>query len=409
MEKYIALVPAYEPEPVFIRVLQDLKRQGVEIVVVDDGSGEAYRQIFREASQYAHILTHRKNQGKGAALKTGLQYIWEHCQGEEDTIAKSACQVEQQGKVENIRTGAGHNDKEYLLSWEASEGKEYSQGWKDDKDAGDNKETGCNIVTVDADGQHSAEDACRICHMAEHFPDTLILGSRRMKGKVPLRSRLGNGITRVVFRLTSGVKIYDTQTGLRAFHSTLIPKLLTVPGERYEYEMNVLLQFARDQIPIREETIETIYLSRNETSHFHTVKDSFRIYKEILKFSASSFISFLTDYCFYSLFLILGGSLTAANVCARLISASVNYTINRKFVFQNHDNFKKTAVQYFLLAAGILAGNTIVLNLLVRGLGMGELTAKILTELLFFLFSWLIQRSVIFKRKEQGVCFSKSI
>ena len=91
---------------------------------------------------------------------------------------------------------------------------------------------------------------------------------------MPLRSNFGNHVTRFVFYVTTGCKLHDTQTGLRAFQDTLIPKLLMIPGERYEYEMNVLMYFAKSKEKIIEEWIETVYLEKNESSHFNPIKDS---------------------------------------------------------------------------------------------------------------------------------------
>lgn len=106
---------------------------------------------------------------------------------------------------------------------------------------------------------------------------------------MPLKSRIGNQLTRSIFRLVSGVSVSDTQTGLRAFSPDLIKKLLMVGGERYEYETNVLIEMAKAKIPIREVPIDTIYHdSSNSCSHFHVFKDSWRIYKELLKSSLLS-------------------------------------------------------------------------------------------------------------------------
>ena len=81
---------------------------------------------------------------------------------------------------------------------------------------------------------------------------------------MPLKSRLGNTITRKVFKLLSGVSISDTQTGMRVFTSDLVKKLLTVEGERYEYEMNVPLFLAKEGIDIDEVPINTIYQDREK-------------------------------------------------------------------------------------------------------------------------------------------------
>lgn len=339
---YIALIPAYEPEELMIALLRDLQSAEFHIVVVDDGSGDEYAELFKTAADYAHVLTHTVNQGKGAALKTGLTYIKEH----------------------------------------------YGDSFV--------------VVTVDADGQHSVEDALSLCELAEKYPDELILGGRALKDNVPLRSQIGNTITRAVYRLSTGLKVHDTQSGLRAFASPLIPQLLEIQGKRYEYEMNVLLEFARKRIPIREVEIQTIYIQNNAASHFDTIKDSYRIYKEIIKFSAASFIGFLVDYCVFCIVFKISSHLVMSNVVARVVSATVNYTLNRKFVFKSKNSVTKSAAQYFLLALLILAGNTAVLGVLVRFCKINEMAAKILTELAFFVLSWSVQKFFIFKRSKES-------
>ena len=179
-----------------------------------------------------------------------------------------------------------------------------------------------------------------------------------------------------------------TQTGLRAFDGTWLAPLLTIEGERYEYEMNVLLSFARHNRPIIETEIATIYEEGNQTSHFHTLRDSYRIYKEILKFSLSSLIGFVVDYSMYAALLAVTGfagmasssGLILSNVGSRIVSASVNYMINRKIVFQSQNNAVTSAFQYFLLALLLLCCNTIVLNVLVNGMGANRYVAKVLVE-----------------------------
>lgn len=338
--RYIALIPAYEPGPELLDILKQLHDAGFCSIVIDDGSGSDYADLFAEAASFATILTHTVNQGKGVGLKTGLSYIQEH--------------------FEEKRT----------------------------------------IVTMDADGQHRVEDALSLCALADKYPNELILGSRSFKGNVPLRSQFGNTATRIVYRLSTGLKVHDTQSGLRAFSSELIPEMLNISGERYEYEMNVLLEFARKKIPIRETEIQTIYIQENASSHFHAAKDSYRIYKEILKFSASSFIAFLLDYCIYGILLFFTSNLWLSNIGARIVSATTNYTINRKFVFKSDSGVTKSAIQYFLLAASILVGNTLVLGLLVNVCGVHQMLAKILTELMFFLLNWTVQKFVIFRKSQ---------
>lgn len=356
--RYIALIPAYEPDAKIKDIAEELAGRGFDLVVVDDGSGPDYADLFEKLSQMATVLTHKENRGKGAALKTGMRYI-------EKYMAYSESVMTPDGSL-NI-PGAD-----------------------------------TVIVTVDADGQHLPDDVQRIAEIAAKRKDALVLGSRALAEDVPVRSKLGNTITRHVYSAATGVHVHDTQTGLRAFSIGLVPRLLEIEGDRYEYEINMLLKLASEGVPIIEERIETVYEDNNSGSHFRTVRDSVRVYKEILKFSASSLVSFAIDYCMYALLLAATGAagiangLIISNIGARLVSGAANYTLNRKLVFKSRTGFARSAVQYFLLAAFILAGNTIVLSTLVGTLGFNRLIAKLLTEVLFFMISWVVQRYVIF-------------
>ena len=406
--RYIALIPAYEPDRKMLGIIADLGKRGFDVVAVDDGSGVEYSELFEQAAERipgktgkcVTVLIHDRNKGKGAALKTGLDFI---------------------GNFMVIR--------------------------------GEEKET--VVVTVDADGQHLAADAGKVACEAGRKPGTLVLGSRNIglasrsrenhqdtdthsrdtcvqahntAERPPLRSRFGNAVTRQVFRAVTGKRIYDTQTGLRAFTADLIPAMLAVSGDRYEYEINVLMEFAGAGIPIEETGIETVYHDGNSASHFNTGRDSYRVYKAIgryvltgtcastsdeqsrkpsgilsvakllqaVKFSASSFVSFLIDYAMYAALLLAGLEIVYANIGARLISAAANYTINRRLVFRSGGSVTTSALRYFALAAFVLAGNTIFLQIMTGTLGIGRMAAKIFTEIIFFLVSWTVQKYVIF-------------
>lgn len=348
-QKRIALIPAYEPDEKFINTTVQASEAGFDVIVVNDGSSQDKDPLFSRAAAFSTVLTHSTNQGKGAALKTGLSYI---------------------------KTRYG---------------------------------TDCTIVTLDADGQHAVSDAVRVAAEAEKHPDRLILGSRKFDTgkKVPLRSRLGNAITRMVFRMGTGLSVYDTQTGLRAFSGTLAETFLTIPGDRYEYEMNMLLCCSRRKIRVEEIPIKTIYLDDNRSSHFNVLRDSFRIYKEILKFGASSFLGFLVDYGMFGLLSVLTAGLGAqgvviSNIGARVVSASVNFTVNRRLVFHSRTSLVKSALQYFSLAACILIGNTFLLNFMVNTAGINRYLAKIVTEITFFVISWTAQKFWIFRKKEKS-------
>ena len=356
--RYIALIPAYEPGEKLISLVHDLRDRGFDIVVVDDGSGMDYRDTFEKVSHDAVVLTHPENRGKGAALRNGLSYILNYMAYDE--VARTPSGVKELSGRDAV------------------------------------------VVTVDADGQHLPDDVLRVARIAGNRRDALVLGSRAFEEDVPARSRFGNTVTRHVYSAVTGVRVHDTQTGLRAFSRDLIPALLEIEGDRYEYEINMLLTLATEGYTIIEERIETVYEDNNSGSHFRTVRDSFRVYKEILKFSASSLASFAIDYCMYAVLLTLTGTLgmthglVISNIGARLVSGTANFTMNRKLVFKSRTGFAKSAAQYIALAALILAGNTLVLSLLAGTFGINSMIAKLITEILFFVISWTVQKYVIF-------------
>lgn len=334
--KRIVLIPAYCPDERLISLVQSLKEMDFDIVVVNDGSKKEQAYIFNAVCENAAVLTHENNKGKGAALKTGISYI------------KKAFSVP------------------YV------------------------------IVTADADGQHLPEDILLVCEKAQEKTGCLVLGKRIIDKGAPMRSRIGNGITRAVFRISTGNAIYDTQTGLRAFSSGLTDYMLSVEGDRYEYEMNVLLHLKQEDISVEEVPIHTVYLDNNSSSHFHPVRDSFRIYREILRFSASSLLSFVIDYSLFCALMSLTGITILSNVLARVVSAAVNFSLNRSFVFSSRASILKSAVKYFLLAVVVLILNTCILKLLITA-GLPYMLAKIITETVMFFFSWTVQKLFIFK------------
>ena len=294
------------------------------------------QQFLKLSADMRQFWLTKKNKGKGAALKTGLEYI-------KQTFAVP-----------------------YI------------------------------VVTADADGQHLPQDILLVCEKAESKIGSLILGSRIIGKNAPLRSRIGNGITRLIFCISTGTAIYDTQTGLRAFSNGLTDYMLSIEGERYEYEMNVLLNLRQYNISVEEVSIQTVYLDNNSSSHFNLIKDSFKIYREILKFSASSLLSFVIDYGLFCILMLLTGMTVLSNVLARIASASVNFSLNRNFVFGSRENILKSAVKYFLLAVVVLVFNTCILKLLILA-GVQHMVAKIITETVMFFFSWTVQRLFIFR------------
>ena len=333
-KKLIVLIPSYEPDENLTKLIKNLNKNKITSIVVDDGSGKDYKEIFDNLD--TKVISYEINQGKGHALKEGYKYIKD-------------------------------NYKEYV------------------------------VVTMDSDGQHRIEDALNLYNYILKNDDTLVLGKRPRGEKTPLRSKVGNAITRFVFHLVSGQDVYDTQTGLRAFSNKLIDYMLEVKGERFEYEMNVLLYAKNNKIPIKELEIETIYIDNNSKSHFNAFKDSFKVYKEIIKFSLSGIISFLIDYILFIVFKVVLNNITIANVIARAISSTINYIINKNIVFKSNKNIAKSLLEYYGLVIFILLINTLLLNLL--SIIINPILAKLIVEIVLFIISWLVQKKLIFKRK----------
>lgn len=341
--KKIILIPSYEPDEKLIELLKELNNKNMDVIIVDDGSGKNYKEIFEKAKEYGYIISYQNNKGKGYALKTGFKYIKERYKNE------------------------------YI------------------------------VITMDSDGQHSVKDAIKLIKYLEENTEELVLGKRiRSKKKTPFKSRIGNSITRFIYKISTGIDIYDTQTGLRGFTNKLMDYMLEIEGDRYEYEMNVLLRFPQLGIKMKEIEIETIYIQNNSKTHFNAIKDSYKIYKQIIKFSCSSLISFFIDYILYTIFMLELKNIILANILARIISGTANYILNKKVVFKSKEMMCKSLIQYIALATFILILNTVILKFLVYVIGINELIAKIIVEILLFIISWIIQKRFIFNKSKGG-------
>ena len=350
----VVLIPSYQPKEVLIYLICKLRKNNFNIVVVDDGSGEEFAEIFQEVSMYSDVISYPQNHGKGYALKKGLKYI---------------------------------------------------------KDNYEN----ATVVTMDGDGQHLVEDAIRLCKEVEDNEGFFILGSRKLSKGAPNKSKLGNGITRFVYRSITGCKIYDTQSGLRAFSTAWLDRLMAIEGDRYEYEMNVLLYIARYGLPIREIPIKVIYFDKkNSVSHFNAVSDSAKIYKEILKFAGSSFASFLIDYSLYAVLVTVAGSafMVFANLMARAVSSLFNFCLNKRIVFKNENGSGKDtaikAIKYYGLVIFNIAVNTLLLSI-ITGYQVNVYLAKIIVELVMFGFSYIVQHYFIFNTTRTKVIDMASV
>ncbi len=342
------IIPSYEPDEKLPDLLKKLRETGfLNIVLVDDGSGEEYAGIFREAeTEYGCIVLHHAvNQGKGRALKTAFNFC--------------------------------------LREFAAVPG----------------------VITADSDGQHSPECILSCVDAMLKNPSALILGCRCFEGAdVPARSEFGNKCTRVVMKYLTGISVSDTQTGLRGIPAAFMEQLLMVRGERFEFETNMLLETKNRKIPIVEVPIRTIYIEENKTSHFNPIKDSIKIYMIFGKFLFSSLSSSLVDltlftiFCFFMRDMEWGriSYITAATVFARILSALYNYSLNLKVVFQSEGKIGTTLSRYILLAIVQMSLSALLVGKLYPLFGGAEVLIKIPVDVILFFLSFVIQREFVY-------------
>ena len=350
------LIPSLEPDERLPRYVDSLLAAGFGlVVVVNDGSGPAYDAIFDgiAAREGCHVLRHEVNRGKGQALRTGIQYIRDHTDFE-------------------------------------------------------------GVITADADGQHTAPDTLKLAERLTADKRELLLGSRdfsRNNKNIPGRSRFGNRMTSAVFALLYGHWLPDTQTGLRAVNRACFDDLLQTSGDRFEYEMNMLIYCAGHGIAFQVIPIETIYLEENKSSHFHPIRDSWRIYRLMLgnffRFMGASLFCFLVDQLLFNVFDrwlmpllgVAGGTATSAsNYGARVFSSLLNFALNRRLVFKTK-NAKGAFWKYIATCVLIIVLSTLGIKAL-SALGMAKWLAKIICDTLLYFLSYRIQRSWVFKEKQ---------
>lgn len=353
------VIPSYEPDERLIALLHDLdaKEMG-PVIIVNDGSSEEYDPIFREVESIitkrgGKYISYRPNRGKGRALKTAFSYI-----------------------SENMPDALG-------------------------------------CVTADSDGQHTPECINNIIENLKAKPDNLILGVRQFEKKdIPWKSWFGNTLTIKVFSYVAGMKVNDTQSGLRGIPFRFMKELIDCKGERFEYEMQMLLECA-GRYDLTEVPIQTIYESKeNHQTHFKPIRDSFRIYKilgkKFLKFIFSSLSSFVVDIILFYLFVLLFKDaypalyVTIATVSARVISAVYNYLINYKFVFKSKASRSTSLTKYALLAIIQMSLSAGIVSLIVFLIpNCWETLVKAIVDTILFLISYSVQQRFVFSSKSK--------
>ncbi len=187
-----------------------------QVIVVDDGSDETAATVLEKIDERARLIRHQVNRGKGAAILSGLQKA-----------------------------------RELDVS---------------------------HIITIDADGQHFPDDIPLFLEAVEQNSEALIVGCRKFDpNQVPFSSRFGRGFSNFWFRVQTGIRVDDTQSGFRAYPVALL-ETLECGEARYAFENEILVRAAWAGITIREIPIRVHYPDRNShISHFHRFWDNFRL------------------------------------------------------------------------------------------------------------------------------------
>ena len=348
-KELVIVIPAYEPNMLMIDLLHKLNQyfSSCNILIVNDGSKrEGVSEIFNLAKDIENvtILNHFVNKGKGAALKTAFKYI---------------ASLENKDRV---------------------------------------------IVTADADGQHKPEDIFKVASYYEEINEGLVLGSRQFDGKVPFRSRFGNDATKFIYRLCNNKKLYDNQTGLRAFGGDLLNFMIEIDGDRYEYEMNMLMECANRQVTISEVGIQTVYINNNESSHFNPVKDFLKICKHMLKYTIPTLLTLIVDILAFVQVFLFYRYLEVETTFNLLISGFVGYFVSfivhmvltsQGIFYGNNNIFKNKARKrrYILFGlAAVLLNTSLIIGsyYLVNNVAAAKAIAESVFVVSYLLFNYFI-------------------
>lgn len=214
-----AVIPTYQNAKTLLKVVADVHRVVDTVIVVDDGSNDGTAALLDKATgseRPEKVLTHPKNCGKGAALKTGLTYARQ-------------------------------------------------QGFR-------------YAVTVDADGQHRADDIPALLKAVEEEPDALAIGSRGLQHEnMPAKSTFANRFSNFWFALQTLQRLPDTQSGLRVYPLRRLHGLRWM-STRYEAELTLLVFSAWAGVKLLPVPVSVYYPPRDQrVTHFRPGRDFTRI------------------------------------------------------------------------------------------------------------------------------------
>ncbi len=352
------LISSLNPDRQLTEFVDGLIKAGFrKIIIVNDGSDPETEKHMRRCEKFSEcvVIAHEKNLGKGCALRTGMKY--------------------------------------YI----------------------DNPEGFDGIVTCDCDGQHSVNDAVKIAQMMQYKDNALFLGARDFSlESVPRRCKYGNCITRKVMSILYKTSITDTQTGLRGIPNKLIERFIKLPGKRFDFEMNTLIECIQNDIEIIETPIETIYIDENKNSHFRAFKDSVRVYwpmcGKLVKFLLSAFgcycvelivFTLLTKYAFKN---FDAGMTFLPQAISKVFSCTGNFIINKHTVFKNKGSLKDSLARYILTLVMLVVLSSTAMSMIMElfNIEMNNtsiLLVKVLTDFFCMVLNFTLQRKWVFTDK----------
>lgn len=269
------IIPAYEPDETMRTLVTELREKGFDILLIDDGSGLKYQPLFEDLP--AAVIHHPENQGKGVALKTGLSHVLEYY-----------------------------------------------------------PETEC-VITADADGQHPVSDILRVQDELERGNDFVITTRILKSAKTPLKSQIGNALSRFFFCIANNHYLPDNQSGLRGFSISHIDWMLQVKGEKYDYELTVLLIAEKQGIRAKRVAIDAVYFDNNSNTHFKPLLDTLRIYRQFFATEIFAVIAVILSIVLVLISDILFGYryLFVTCIAAWIVYAFLCFVVERYTIFRN--------------------------------------------------------------------------
>lgn len=225
MKNSIIVIPAYNPLQTLNTYIDELLQlQPQKIIIVNDGSDKKFKRLFNQLNEKERclVLEYDQNVGKGHAIKTAIKYI----------LA---------------------NEK-------------YFDG----------------IVMTGADGQHKLEDVHLIKETKGLFSDGLIIGVRQFRHReLPISSFIGNRAATILFELLFHKRLLDIQSGLRYIPRNELYWIKNVPGKRFNFDTNMLIEAIARHVPIYEVPIGEAKIKRNSFTYYDEIFNAKVILKHI--------------------------------------------------------------------------------------------------------------------------------